>query len=243
MPRSSQLQSSANLSRSLQRDLASYALVASAAGVGVLALAEPAAAQIIYTPAHQQIRSKQEILIDLNHDGITDMTVREIPCSLGTYFPANSLQAVPAISGGVIIRSGAAALPAGKRIGSRSFFYGNPIAMLAQTDYGVYYAGSWAFAPPSYLGIQFSINGETHYGWARLNVQYNFYGRDIDVLLSGYAYETQSNTAIRAGDTGSNTSYVEQVKAPASMHRREPKKALTLGALALGAPLLPRCTY
>lgn len=234
----------ANLRKPLVRDLAAYALAAGAAGVSAGALTEQASAQVVYTPAHQLIHSKQQLAIDLNHDGVTDMTIREIPCSLGTYFPANSLQAVPAQAGGVLIFSGAQALPAGARIGDGNFFYPSPIFMLNQTDYGVYYAGSWAFAPPSYLGIQFPIEGQTHYGWARLNVQFNSYARDIDVLLTGYAYEAQPNKPVRAGylrgDDGADGMLAAE---NALQPRRAERDSRTLGALARGAQLLPRCTY
>jgi hypothetical protein len=45
-----------NLSESTQRCLNSYALAATAAGVGVLALALPAEAKIVYTAAHHVIK-------------------------------------------------------------------------------------------------------------------------------------------------------------------------------------------
>ena len=41
------------LSDSVHHQLSLYALAASAAGVGVLALAQPADAKIVYTPAHK----------------------------------------------------------------------------------------------------------------------------------------------------------------------------------------------
>ena len=59
-----------NLSESVHQRLNMYALAASAAGVGVLALAQPAEAKIIYTPAHKSIGAKT--FLDLNHDGVHD---------------------------------------------------------------------------------------------------------------------------------------------------------------------------
>ena len=44
----------AQLSQSLNQRVHAYALAASAAGVGVLALAQPAEAKIVYTPAHSE---------------------------------------------------------------------------------------------------------------------------------------------------------------------------------------------
>ena len=60
-----------NLTDSLHRQLNMYALAAGGAGVAVLAMAQPAAAEIVYTPA--DIRLGHGIIhIDLNHDGIVD---------------------------------------------------------------------------------------------------------------------------------------------------------------------------
>jgi hypothetical protein len=62
----------------------------------------------------------------------------------------------------------------------------------------------WRNATDKYLGIQFSINGQAHYGWARLTIKTSLLGRlvHIRVILTGYAFETQPNTAILAGDEG-----------------------------------------
>lgn len=107
----------AMLSRSLRGQLSTYALAASAASVGVLALCPPSEAQIVYTPAHETIVSGGKMLIDLNNDGVADLTLREFRCSAGTYFPANSLQVVPREGNGVILGFGAAALPPSAKIG------------------------------------------------------------------------------------------------------------------------------
>ena len=55
MKRSPRPRMKAELPRSLHRQLNSYAPAASAAGVGVLVLAQPAEAKIIYTMAHHLI--------------------------------------------------------------------------------------------------------------------------------------------------------------------------------------------
>jgi hypothetical protein len=65
----------ADLSASVHHQLNMYVLAASAAGVGMLALAQAANAKIIYTPAHHVIRKNGHLNIDLNHDGAPDFTV------------------------------------------------------------------------------------------------------------------------------------------------------------------------
>src|SRR5215813_7373274 len=68
MKRPSQPRAAAVLSKSLNHQLNTYALAAGAAGVGLLALSQPAEPKIIYTPAH----IKYPYSLDLNHDGIID---------------------------------------------------------------------------------------------------------------------------------------------------------------------------
>jgi hypothetical protein len=60
------------LSDSVRLRLNMYALAASAAGVGALALARPSEAEIVYRPAQVTIRINKTIPLDLNHDGKTD---------------------------------------------------------------------------------------------------------------------------------------------------------------------------
>ena len=58
--------------------LSMYALAASAAGVGALALAQPAEGKIVYTKAHLIFASNSTVSIDLNHDGGGDFLLRDI---------------------------------------------------------------------------------------------------------------------------------------------------------------------
>jgi len=67
------------LSESTQQRLGLYALAASAAGVSVLALAEPAEAKVVYTPTHVKLVLEKPVAIDLNHDGVTDFFLQKYP--------------------------------------------------------------------------------------------------------------------------------------------------------------------
>jgi hypothetical protein len=71
------------------------------------------------------------------------------------------------------------------------------------------------------LGFAFSVNGETHFGWARFNVTMTA-THTIHALLTGYAYETVPNKALVTGDEGNSTE--TSTSSP------------TLGVLAAGAP-------
>jgi hypothetical protein len=228
------------LSRPLHRDLSAYALAAGTAGVSVLALAQPADGQVVYTPAHEIIGSNGQMLIDFNHDGTTDIIIREIPCSLATsFYNANSLQVMPGQAGGGIRMGGydgfAAALSARAKVGQLDPFVAGTAVMANWTNFGGYYFGSWGDVKSKYLGIRFLIEGETHYGWARLNAVYDPNRRDIVALLTGYAYETQTNGGIRAGDTGQNGQDANTASREALPLDPDAGRQLILGVLALGA--------
>lgn len=226
---------SVKLRQSLQHDLTVYALAAGAASVSLLASSQPAQAQIVYTAAHSELDHDGVIPIDLNHDGLTDILIREIPYE-NDGFAGNALQAVPQSENAVkrgYCGECAAAMAPGSIIGPHDPAFAGPAIMF--NVYGIYYFGSWDVpGAGNYLGIRFQINGETHYGWARVYVRFGFYSY-VDALLTGYAYETEPNKPIRAGDTGSEGGASAKPMGeiiPAPTPEMTP---VTLGALALGA--------
>lgn len=206
------LDSHDQLPRPLHHNLTAYALAAGTAGVTLLALSPTAEAQIVYTPAHETIDHNHEILIDLNHDGVTDFAIREIENRFGT---GNSLLAVPSRHGGGVESQLAVGwagdLPRGRKIGPSARFAAATALMANYSSFGDYGSGSWLYALGSarYLGIRFQIDGQTHYGWARLNVKANRPEKDIGGLLTGYAYQTQPSTPILAGDQGNGNASTE----------------------------------
>jgi len=71
------------LSGSIQKRLNTYAIAAGAAGASLVALGQPAEAEIVYTPVNVTIGRGGVLDLDLNHDGIVDFVVNERPGSLG----------------------------------------------------------------------------------------------------------------------------------------------------------------
>jgi hypothetical protein len=73
------------ISDSLNRQLNTYAQVAAAAGVSVLALAGASEAEVVYTKTSQVTHASFPLYIDLNHDGVNDFLLRTsyYPGSLG----------------------------------------------------------------------------------------------------------------------------------------------------------------
>jgi hypothetical protein len=58
--------------------------------------------------------------------------------------------------------------------------------------------GNWDAVANRYLGLEFLISGQVHYGWARLSTKTTRRG-GFSAVLTGYAYETTPNQSIMAG--------------------------------------------
>jgi hypothetical protein len=64
--------------------------------------------------------------------------------------------------------------------------------------------GQWMYTKHRYVGLQFTIKGEIHYGWVRVEVSRTPKSRHINSIsatLTGYAYETVPNKPIITGKT------------------------------------------
>jgi len=215
------------LSEAFHRKLGMYAASAAAAGVGALALAAPAGADVVFTPVHHLITRNSSFALDLNHDGKVDFYINETEgCS--TFFCNTRLYAyVPfykdhgnAVVGQNTFPFHAFALRQGSKIDPERRFGGSALFFRSRTR-GVTSGactGSWVNAANRYLGLKFFINKEIHFGWARLSASCDSKA-DVVGVVTGYAYETVANTPILAGQR-SDAAAVR----PAS-----------LGLLALGA--------
>jgi hypothetical protein len=232
------------LSQSAHRQLNMYALAASAAGVGALALAQTAEAKVVYTPAHHVIGRNTIFRLDLNHDGKTDFTLGYRYFStnsglLGSVYAfgpqGNRVEGTIRAGGGFL----AAALNRGARVPNRrrfsqenarmAYVCGGLLNYCLQT---VVYSGNWFNVTNRYLGLKFRIDGKIHFGWARLSIQW--VRSHFSATLTGYAYETIPNKAVFAGKTnGQDDAFIEETKAGAIFRALDPA---ILGGLALGAP-------
>ena len=216
------------LSESLHQRLNSYALAASAAGVSLLALAQPSEARIVYTPTHHVIKPGHHYDLDLNHDGNSDFAIRVMSSQTSSGLYGSSLRALPAGSNAVegAIGGYAYALKRGASINPRQYPFLGSLMALARAGgrpRGILHAGQWMNVGNRYLGLEAKIGGKNHYGWARFNVWVQ--QLSITATLTGYAYETIPGKPIIAGKThGKDVITVE----PAS-----------LGHLARGASAIP----
>jgi hypothetical protein len=259
MPRTRKRQ---NVPAPLHRRLNAYTLAASAAGVSLLALAQPSAAEIVYTPANATIGRQGSYNLDLNQDGIADFVIGEL-ASTRRFSSVQRLLVGPLLHNSVecidtLCGSGgtaAAALTRGAEIGQKPRPHGwlpGPalVAFEIRNNGSVGYSTgytSWHNVRDRYLGLRFHINGEVHFGWARLSVQFqreSAQGPTWLAHLTGYAYETIPNKSIEAGQIGSDDATAQPNstrpdRATPGSFAPEPStrsaQFASLGALALGS--------
>ena len=220
---------------SLHQHLHMYALAASAAGVSMLALAQPSEAEIIYKPADMNT----PFSLDLTGGGTVDFKVADI--GLGS---SNFLWVTAAYKGNGVVGSGSSAfaLSAGAQIGPSANFSSNALMAWGEAEgtgrsFEWHCFGRWKNVKKHYLGLRFMINGEVHYGWARISETCHKLSNNAH--LTGYAYETIPNQGIVAGQKKGaveGESWTEPNQpTPPGMPVSTPA---TLGMLAKGAPAL-----
>ena len=186
------------LSDSLHRQLDKYALAASAAGMGVLALASPTEAKIVYTRADEQIGD--QTILDFNPGRTTAADFRfqwgtsQTESGGGVWLSVFPDGDENGIWGTDIYAS---ALQAGVRVGPNKgkFRQGHDLMWISWRGWTSWTRGPWANVQHAYLGLKFFFQGRAHYGWARIS-------KSTDIFfLTGYAYETIPNKPIIAGKT------------------------------------------
>jgi hypothetical protein len=230
-----------HLSDFLEKRLIAYTAAASAAGVGMLACCQPAEGKVVSTLSWTQIVPGANVSLDLNNDGIPDFQFSNLTSgtSVGR-FRYGKLKVLPQAGNAIWGTGGsAAALGSGVTIGSSNRkLQASHQFMVRGTYYEHSYLsyhsiGPWKQITRMYLGFKFIIQGEIHYGWARLNVAATNTG--VYAAVTKYAYETEPNTPIVTGQGG-----VEKNKRPQGRKRAgsvafPPSATGTLGSLAAGA--------
>jgi hypothetical protein len=219
---SRQTSHSVSVSPELKQQVEKRCLAYVVAVGGATLLAAPARAEIVYTPTNVSVQNGT-IFVDLNNDGISDFKLYDVctDCStsgsikyLFVRGAQNPSARVVARKNGRFSHGTALPVPYGSSIGPNSpkGFIGplrtasGPAMVNGRCFAGspCLFYGPWQKATDKYLGIQFSISGQTHYGWARVTVKTSLLNRSVHIkaTLTGYAYETQANMAIPAGDEG-----------------------------------------
>ncbi len=177
-------------SKDFSKKMAQYgALSLAIAGVA------DASGQIVYTDINPDFvgGAGATLDIDFDGDGTTDVTI--LQSNNGNY---ELVQALPYSTNGVLAAS------------NTGYFYASNLAYGAAISAGagsfrsfgslcagVGYLGSqFCGTGEGYIGVEFDVSGNTHYGWVRVNVM-----DSSNFIVMDYAYESTPNMAIAAGDS------------------------------------------
>jgi hypothetical protein len=241
----------ARLNSNLDKSLVTYMAVAGAAGVSMLALSQPVEAKVVYTPTYVRLGGA-DVSLDINHDGTFDFLIRAYGFCTSRFVSgslcggSNALNASSYSKGKFMGAPGfASALRAGAHIGSSAPFSARQII---GSQFERFFSGG--DGPPTffgpfanggkgvkdrYIGLKFTIGKESHYGWMRISVGIpNPLKPGYDAIITGYAYETEANKAIVAGQkTGTAEKAAVSSDSPAPVN-----PASSLGMLARGADAL-----
>lgn len=128
-------------------------------------------------------------------------------------------------------------LRAGVRVGPKGKFspYADVLARVwRKSDTGTFYSsGPWKNVKNRYLGLKFSIQGQIHFGWARMTI--SIINHNVSGILNGYAYETVPNKPIISGRTKGPDEIGVATVSPVFLSAPTPEPA-SLGLLAMGWP-------
>jgi hypothetical protein len=220
-----------------------YSIAAGAAGVSILALAQPADAEVVVTPKNLTVVPGAPVYIEMTGEGRADFEL------VAQSFFSRTLEVTP-LPGGAVVGGSflkwASRLGPGAIVGPLAPFTGGGV-LLYRTHWYTLCAsnychtifvssGYWgADGSTAYLGVKFPIAGRIHYGWIRLAVT-NWY--PVTAHITAYAYETEPDTPllvppVPSDETDNDTKQEDQNISKASVG------GPSLGMLALGAHGLP----
>jgi len=159
-------------------------------------------AAIIYTDISPDFTGggNSQYDIDMNNDGISEFNFYAY-----SYIYSSSIYRYLAVfdntnNGGILRNysnySYALALSNGSTIGNTGSF-GASLYLVASSS-----SGNWSNVNDKFLGVTFQINGNTHYGWIRLDV--NTSGNAW--VVKDYAYNDVPGASILAGSSSSTNS-------------------------------------
>ena len=217
------------LSTTLDKKLIAYAAAVGTTCVGALAMPQAAGAKVVYTPANRTILFDGKSILDLNNDHIADFVFNGGGLGNHSAVFVRPFRTSNHVLTGTEGSYWAAVFPAGAEVGPGNGFVGHKAAMEAECDCSgnIYYVGPWLNATDKYLGLEITINGQHHFGWARLT--FVAYGQ---ATLTGYAYETVAGKAIVTGTTSDHDAGAEPDQAGNASSQIETP---SLGVLARGA--------
>ena len=252
MSSNKRVRSPRDCSNDIHQLLGFYSAAAVAAGVGFLALAQPALGEVVVTHKTLYLGNGSDgsppVTIDFNNDGAVDISFQQNSYGYGYgYAGAEAFVLRPPAGAGVVVKGigsrgpYVAALLRGAQIGPSAHFNAQSDVIertYQQTSNGFSHCGINrklyghfpGNVPDRFVGVKFLIDGATHYGWVRISVDTTFdNGCQMRTKVTAFAYETVANQKITIGATSSGGSETPSEKASGSVGRP------SLGMLASGA--------
>ncbi len=187
-----------------------------------------AQATIVYTNVDPNNSFSNDVFdVDFNADGTTDLSIDHRFSAFTSYLKGSAVaygnplrEYIPSL-----FRNQMPALDAGASIGAP----GQSFAPVFETM-GIYIAsgtflissGQWQPGTNKFIGARFDLVDGPHYGWVRCVVDPSYAG----ITIHDFAYESDPNTPIAAGATGSACS---PSVAPHSLTLSETASTLTFG--------------
>jgi hypothetical protein len=240
------------ISKRLNRRIGLYSLAASAAGVSVLALAQPAQSEVVITKKTVPIPPSTFVGVSFANNGINDFSffLSATFSGISTMLDGYNLSMRSLKNGkGVVgthptgaIRPDVSALVRGAKIGPSANFVSSVVGDFGVTVERSYIpyggvakqlVGKWGGNPKNrYVGVRFLINGQTHYGWVRLTVTTSP-DKFVSGTITAYAYEAVANKPIQ---TGTVEAAIAEIQVPENIQNQA---GPSLGMLSLGADGLP----
>lgn len=236
------------ISKTLNRQIGLYSMAAAVAGVSMLALAEPAVGEVIVTKKSIPIAAGTEpapVFVSLANNGVDNFSFKLYQNDPGRFLLVDGVDKdTDRARMGGFWDPYAQALPRNTKIGASAtfFWYDGLVEMSASSGANKYCKGYWGTnltnryigcgnPKNTYMGVEFTLNGETHYGWIRLNIKTtsNPTGPQLTATITGYAYETIAGKPIVAGTAATAS----------SASARQPHAGPSLGMLAAGAEGMP----
>jgi len=228
-----------NHSESFHQRLNAYALAAGAAGVSLLALAQPSEAKIIHRHLGVALQGNDYYAFDPANQGAAFEFLGSFINRTSVWWNRVWLRPNSQYAGALLAQNAFAADLARGAVIGRGGAFGEGASSGLLFTYGPYgggtgkhHKGNFALGQTDYVGFKFNISGKEHFGWVRLKVSVRpFQGEMLTVsVLRDYAYQTIPGKSIRAGQTmeGADAGSVS-----GNLHNA------SLGALALGASGIP----
>ncbi|HXM21636.1 MAG TPA: PEP-CTERM sorting domain-containing protein [Terriglobales bacterium] len=219
----------------LHRRLNSYALAASAAGVAVLACSVPAYAAPVCKTLHVSLVNTDTYALNPAHQQVPPFNIAETwkdVSSLTTTF-WNRGFFIPNWPGAMALlgaKNLPADVPSGASIGPGGRFgKGQSYGLLFTYGPGGggtlhHHKGNLQLQQINYIGFEFPLAGENHYGWVRLRVTFKLGGDGAigTMHIHSYGHETTPNTAIHAGQCSVPEQASEPSAKPAHSASRKP---------------------